>query len=99
MTEHNMHITKCRGCGKVTLLYNNFFVSFNTQEFFHFIDYIEMLHFANSSVKFPNGEQYVTVYTCHEDIYFIFNEGDFNEFRDRLLQVHLLLEVKHILKM
>ncbi|UII24708.1 hypothetical protein LVD15_15445 [Fulvivirga maritima] len=63
------------------------------------MDYIEMLDFNSSAVKFPNGEQYVTVYTCHEDIYFIFNKINFNEFRDKLLQVQLLLQVKHILKM
>ena len=99
INERNRYVSKCRGCGKVVLHYNNFMTTFNEGDFESFLNYVSFLHFESNAVRFPNGKPFITVYTCHEDIYFVFNEEEFDDFRDCLSQVKVMLEVKEILKM
>ncbi len=96
----HLNISLCKCCKRVGLYYKNILVGFEIEEFNNFYQGVTSSEFFKNATRFPNGQDYTVLETCHPDIQFCFNLEEFGELVTVLeeamlmLQVHESLEIK-----
>ncbi len=95
-----LNVSLCKCCKRIGLMHKNLLVSFNLIEFTQFSSSVRNIDFHRSAICFPDGQPYVILNTCHEDIQFCFDFAEFAQLKsvldqaDVMIQVYESLEVK-----
>ncbi|MFT7268604.1 MAG: hypothetical protein ACI905_000810 [Roseivirga sp.] len=94
----HLNISLCKCCKRIGLFYKNILVGFEIEGFRHFCEGVSNMEFYSSAILFPNGEDYIVVDTCHQDIQFCFTHTEFKELLLALNESILMVEVHESLE-
>jgi hypothetical protein len=91
------YIAQCQHCGKISLQYNNILVKFSESYFLSFCVVMENIEFHSMSVLSPKGTRQIVLSTGHQEIQFTFGHDEFEELKDIIQQVKVILDAKTLL--
>ncbi|MCG8309176.1 MAG: hypothetical protein MI975_17420 [Cytophagales bacterium] len=92
------YVAQCKECKKISLRYNNILVKFTSEYFLGFCNAMENIEFKTMSVLSPNGSRQIVLNTGHHDTQFTFSYFEFEELKDVLQQVKIILDAEKVLK-
>ncbi|MCG8306637.1 MAG: hypothetical protein MI975_04540 [Cytophagales bacterium] len=92
------YIAQCHQCKKISLQYKNILVKFLPKYFYGFCNALERIEFKTMSVLSPQGKRQIVLNTGHHDIQFTFTDCEFDELRDVLQQVKIMLDAEKLLQ-
>ena len=95
--QDNFIVSKCHNSGKVGLLYQNMLVAFDEIDFDQFIAGFDKINFFQESIIFPDRTAKIVLETSHNNIQFCLEEDEFQEMRNMINQVGLLLEARKLI--
>ncbi|MFD2034995.1 DUF6686 family protein [Belliella marina] len=91
-------LTRCEHCDRICLMYQQFMIRLNSQDFGAFMRYIEHMEFESHYFPFYDGIDRIVLETYHPDIQFTLMEEEFYMLKAYLQEAKMHLQIAELLK-